>query len=179
MRTLTLLCLLYTSLSLTSCLTTIPARDTVLPTFVFHITGDGFTTEVTQNFDFDNKALYLHRGAYYNAFFIAADPGGVKAASIVIPGVGILEPQSFRGDFSLANSGDPYKYKYACTNCGNEVRDRTEVNFRRMHAIGGPMDGVITNYEIVFSITDYHDNVLEKTLVVRITNESTGIQSRD
>lgn len=179
MRLIIYLCLPTIGLLLTNCRTPIPARDTVLPTFVFHITGDGFTTEINQNFDFDNQALYLKRDALYNAFFIASDPGGVKAASMTMPGVGVIAIGRRTGDFSIANSGDPYIEKYACTNCGSEVRTRAALNFHRLQTIGGPLDGNITNHEFVFGITDYHDNPLEKTLIVRITNEPTGIRSRD
>jgi len=179
MRYLICFSLFSIGLILESCLTTVPARDTVLPTFVFHIKGDAFETEITENFDFDNKALYLKRDAFYNAFFIASDPGGVKGASILMPGLGVLEQGHVTGGFARANSGDPYIDKFDCVTCSAEVRTRAVVNFRGLHAIGGPLDGVITNYEFVFRITDYHDNTLEKTLVVRITNEPTGIRSRD
>ena len=179
MRIVVCLCLCLLSLLFTSCLTTIPAHDTVLPTFVFRVNGDGFNTEITENFDFDNSALYLRRDAYYNTFFIAADPGGVKGASMTIPISTIIDTGRKSGPYHVANASDPYKIKYACSDCSDNVRTRSVLTFHRMHAKGGPLDGTITNYEFVFSITDYHDNTLEKTLIVRITNEPTGIRSRD
>jgi hypothetical protein len=161
-----------------NCATTIPARDTVDPSFVFKISGDGLDENITPTFDFDNKALYLRRGAFYNVVLTVTDRGGLQKASWLLPGSNIIRVNNRNGWF-VANSGDPYIDKYEFTGFRENPVNGATLTSRRMEAVGGPPSGEITNYEFVFSGTDFHDNTLQKTLIVRITNESSRIGSRD
>jgi hypothetical protein len=178
MRTLKYLFLFFTLLLIGGCATTIPVRDTVNPGFVFKITGDGLNENITPDFDFDNSALYLRRGAVYNVILTVTDQGGLQNASWVLPYGNIIRLNN-RNGWLIANSGDPYLDKYSFTGFRESPVNATAITSSRMEAIGGPLSGEVTNYEFIFTGTDFHDNTLQKTLVVRITNEPSRIGSRD
>lgn len=173
-----ILYLIIISVIASNCATTIPARDTVDPSFVFKITGDGLNENITPTFDFDNKALYLRRGAMYNVILTVTDRGGLQNASWELPGSHILRLLDRNGWF-VANSGDPYRDKYEFTGFRDTPVNGATLTVRRMEAIGGPPSGEIVNYEFVFSGTDFHGNTIDKTLIIRITNEASRIGSRD
>ncbi|KAA3623514.1 MAG: hypothetical protein DWP94_05820 [Flavobacterium sp.] len=173
-----LIYLIVISVMASSCATTIPPRDTVDPAFVFKISGDGLNENITPTFDFDNKALYLRRGAMYNIVLTVTDRGGLHQASWELPGPHILRLND-RNGWLVANSGDPYRDKYQFTGFRESPVNGASLTVRRMEAIGGPPSGEIINYEFVFSGTDFHDNTIQKILIIRITNEASRIGSRD
>jgi hypothetical protein len=141
------------------------------------ITGDGLNENITPTFDFDNKALYLRRGARYNVTLTVTDQGGLKQASWLLPDGRVIRLHNKYG-WLTANSGDPSLAKYQFNDFGETVNGAT-ITSRRMEAVGGALSGNIINYEFVFTGIDHHDNTLQKTLVVRITNEPSRIGSRD
>jgi len=69
-----------------SCETEIPPEDPTPPTFIFRITGDGFTHDFTQDSDFDNIQLNLKDGVRYNYILSAGDQGGTDRIQWFVPG---------------------------------------------------------------------------------------------
>lgn len=168
-------------LSVYSCRTTIPPRDTVDPTFNFNVQGDGFNVDINQDFDFDNKVLYLRRGAFYRMILAFNDPGGLREVYWELPHRGIIRlgERTGSGTWVVANSGDPYRAAYKWLGFETDPISNGISTYPRVEAIGGPLDGTVPNYAFDFVITDFHDNTLDKTLIVRITNEATRIGPRD
>ncbi len=183
MKHLFLMCLLVGVLAV-GCKTTIPPRDTRPPTFILKIIGDGLNEDITDDFDFDNKALYLRRGRSYRVIFTYSDQGGLKEMSWFFPtGVITLGGETTAaGYLILENTGDPYKSQRKWlpghTEEGEAYRSNilTYTDFR---AIGGPMDGTITNYEWEIVVTDLRENETNRKLVLRVTNEPSRIGSID
>jgi hypothetical protein len=178
MKTLSFLTILCLFFAITSCSTTIPVRDTVLPKFVFKITGDGINETINQDFDFDNKVLYLRRGALYTVALSVTDQGGLKMASWELPYSAIIRLNNPVG-WPIANSGNPYMDKYEFTGYRESPVNGAVTNSIRIEAIGGPLSGDVVNYEFIFSGRDFHNNSIQKTLIVRITNEASRIGPRD
>ncbi|MAP54515.1 hypothetical protein [Altibacter sp.] len=166
-------------LPILGCRTTIPPRDSVLPTFVFKIQGDGLNENITQDFDFDNSALNLRRGQRYRVVYTGADSGGLKEMTWRLPYSNIVGLGGQRGNFLYANSGDPYVNLYRYNGFTEDPRTGASMTVQAMVTHGGPLDGVVENYEFVFRVVDFHDNSIEKTLIVRITNAPTAIVPRD
>ncbi|MFK7811489.1 MAG: hypothetical protein AB8B59_03290 [Maribacter sp.] len=61
-----------------SCETEIPDTDIEPPTFLFEISGDGFSETFDQNTDFESFQLNLREDALYTITFSGADLGGMK-----------------------------------------------------------------------------------------------------
>lgn len=174
-------CLIIIGLINTGCATTIPARDTVDPTFIFHIQGDGLNDDINQSFDFDNKVLYLRRGARYRIVYSFADPGGLKEMTWELPHSTIISlyGRSGSGEWTIVSSGNPDADKYKWTGYEASPVRNGLVSYSQVDAIGGPLDGSVPNYEMEFTVTDFHDNTTQKTLIIRITNEPSRIGPRD
>ena len=181
MKIIYLICLIIAGVLVTNCGTTIPARDTVEPTFIFHIQGDGLNDDINENFDFDNKVLYLRRNARYRVVYSIVDSGGLKEMYWELPSSRViaLSERAGSGIWTIQNSGSPFRDRYKWTGDSlNPVRNGI-VSYRRVDAIGGPLDGTVPNYEMDFTITDLLGNTTNKTLIVRITGEQSRIGTRD
>ncbi|MDC8002495.1 hypothetical protein POV27_00395 [Aureisphaera galaxeae] len=170
---------------LVSCKTTLPPRDTRPPEFILKIIGDGLNEEITEDFDFDNKALYLRREASYRVIFTFTDQGGLKEMSwIYSAGVISLGGETTAAGFlSIANSGDPYKQQRKwiplLPDDSGEVYRSNIITYTDFKAIGRPPSGSIDNYEWEIVITDMRDNITNRKLVLRITDEPSRIGSID
>ncbi|GAB5398523.1 MAG: hypothetical protein Aureis2KO_01080 [Aureisphaera sp.] len=166
------------------CKTTVPPRDTRPPEFILKIIGDGLNEEITEDFDFDNKALYLRRGASYRVIFTYTDSGGLKEMSWIYTG-GVIHlggETSAVGLLTIANSGDPYKSQRKWQPL---LEDETEayrsniVTYTDFQAIGGPLGEGIVDHEWEIVVIDVRDNETNRKMVLRITNEPSRIGSID
>jgi len=63
-----------------SCETEIPDTDSVPPTFIFRISGDGFERDFNQDTDFESFQLNLRTGVEYDFAYSVGDDGGLKNA---------------------------------------------------------------------------------------------------
>ena len=161
------------------CQTTIPVRDTVPPIFNFHISGDGLNLDINQNFDFDNKALYLKRDALYNIIFTASDGRALERASWEMPPRDVILMYENEDDWITLVTTPPEPQVTQWTGDPNNPITARFLAPWRFQALGGPQNGVIRNFIFKFSAGDYHSNTTTRTLIVRITNDDSHVGSRD
>lgn len=181
MKTLYKISLLIAVILMTACRTTIPPRDTVDPTFNLLVQGDGISEDINQDFDFDNSVLYLKRGARYRWILTFNDPGGLKELTMELPNNSIiaLGEETVSGTWLIESISDPYRIRYKWEGYETDPVKNGLVSFGRVDAIGGPLDGTVPNYELEIMVTDFKENTVDKTLIIRITNEDSRIGSRD
>jgi len=172
------------SLLICSCVTTNrPARDTREPTFLMKIKGDGLDEEITEDFDFDNRALYLRRNATYQILFTINDAGGLKSAAWEYP-LQTINPgdlRAARGLIATSNSGDPNREQqsWSPVNFNDDVYSSNLISTNRLVAIGGPLDGTVQNFDWEIEVIDMNNNTTRRTLIYRVTNDPSRIGSRD
>lgn len=179
MRNSVTLSILLLSLSLTSCKTTIPDRDSVVPTIYFQLTGSGLSTgdvEITETFDFDNQALYLERNKTYNVLLSGKDSGGVSHITWELPNNGIVEiPDPIPSPWTDGAGSIGTRLLQVE---GNRSDPRSSI-LLGTKIIGRTLDtGGTENRDFVFTVKDYHDNTLNKTLRVIIGAGPTRIGPR-
>jgi len=161
------------------CQTTIPVRDTVPPIFNFHISGDGLNLDINQNFDFDNKALYLKRDALYAIIFTASDGRALERARWEMPSRDVVLMNENEDDWITLVTQPPEPQATQWTGDPNNPITAMYLAPGRFQALGGEQNGVINNFIFKFSASDYHSNTTTRTLIVRITNDDSHIGSRD
>lgn len=178
-RLTTILLVSCIALLCSNCRTTIPTRDTVRPDFNFQIQGDGLSVDMNQDFDFDNKALYLKRGATYSIIYTASDQGGLSYAALRIPRreVMILSENFDAWVNVVSNIANPQTIEWRGRR-ENPVTG-TILTSNALRVLGPPPSGTIPNFDMLFIATDFHDNRIQKRLVVRVTNEDSRIGSID
>jgi len=179
MKNSIILSILVLSLSLTSCKTTIPDRDTVVPTLFFQLTGSGLATgdiEITETFDFDNQALYLERNKTYNVLLSGKDSGGVSKVTWELPTNNIIElPEPLPSPWTDGSGSIGTRILQAE---GNRSDPRSSI-LLGTKIIGRTLDtGGTENRDFIFTVIDYHGNTLNKTLRVIIGAGPTRIGPR-
>jgi hypothetical protein len=161
------------------CRSNIPVRDTVPPIFNFHISGDGINLDINQNFDFDNKALYLKRDALYAIIYTASDGQALARASWEMPSRDIVLMFESEDDWITLATTPP---ELQITEWRGDPNNPVSAKYlapSRFQALGTAPSGVIRNFSFTFSAVDYHSNTTTRTLIVRITNDDSHIGSRD
>jgi len=168
---------LFLGLLFTSCATVIPNLDTRLPEFVFLVRGDGISEQLDEDFDFDNTVLYLKRGDTYTVNYTGSDAGGVRQIMLEMP-----QHQAFANP-SLISGNDWF---FASTSSSavtllwegrrtEPTRGSTVV--WEFGAIGLTSDNV-DEVEFIFTVIDFHDNTIRKTLTIRIYNQDPQLAPR-
>jgi len=171
--------LLLASPLLQSCEGRISARDTVPPIFNFHISGDGLNLDIDDDFDFDNKALYLKRDALYAIIYTASDGKALERASWEMPSSHIVLMYENEEDWVTVTTTPPEPQFTQWTGDPNSPITAKYLVPSRFQALGDAHDGVIRNFLFTFSAGDYHSNTTTRTLIVRITNDDSHVGSRD
>ncbi len=179
MKNSIILGLLIVSISLTSCKTTIPDRDTVIPGVAFNLYGNGISTgdiQITATFDFDNQALYLKRDLTYNILFSGTDSGGVSKVTWELPNSNIIQfPDPIPSSWIDRSGSIDTRILEAN---GNPSDPRSSI-LLGTKIIGHTLDnGGTENRDFKFTVIDFRGNTLMKTLRVIIGAGPTRIGPR-
>lgn len=166
-------------LSISSCKTTIPDRDSVVPTFFFQLTGSGLSAgdvEITETFDFDNQALYLERNKTYNVLLSGKDSGGVSKVIWELPNNNIIElPEPVPSPWTDSSGSIGSRLLQAE---GDRSDPRSSI-LLGIKMIGHTLDsGGTENRDFIFTVIDFHGNTFNKTLRVIIGAGPTRIGPR-
>jgi hypothetical protein len=169
---------LIVSLSLTSCKTTIPTNDSIIPTLTVMFGGDGlsFNDLTIDDPEFDTKAVYLKRNVEYTILFSGKDDGGVKKITFTTPKENIMEfpegiPSSWTEGFGTATTR-------VFTNEGDMSDPRSSMLFSAKFIPKNTPGESSESADLIFKVTDFKNNTLNKTLRLVIGAGPTHIGPR-
>ncbi|MAM30138.1 MAG: hypothetical protein CMC13_14045 [Flavobacteriaceae bacterium] len=165
--------LIAIALCTTSCKTTIPAMDSIDPTFFLKVTNVP-DIEVDENFS-DSNVVYLERDATFNILFSGKDDGGVQEVRWELPTNDVVEVvddlpgnwvelpgtismRTFRNQGDMSDPRSSILYGGEIIPRGNSL---------------GVQDVVFT-----FTITDFNGNTTVKPITIRINPDRTEIGPR-
>lgn len=169
-------------IGLFSCKTTIPVNDSITPTLTVMISGDGLNySDLTLNDpDFDTKAFRLKRDVTYNILFSGKDRGGVKEITFNSPLASIMEfPEGIPSNWTETTTsiGIPTEREFKTT--GDPSDPRSSLVFGSSFILRIEANDVTSeNRTLSFEVIDFHDNTLNKTLLLEIGPGPTGIIAR-
>lgn len=164
---------------LTSCKTTVPANDSIIPTLTVMFSGDGINVkDLTINDpEFDTKAIYLKRDVEYLIVFSGKDTGGVKEVTWEYP----IENITFKPDDphpSNWTSGLDASNTSKIKSEGNRMDPKSSIiysnNFTPRNSNGQDVSQILLKY----TVTDFHNNELRKELRLIIGAGPTRIGNR-
>ncbi len=159
-----------------NCRTIVPERDSVAPTFLFHIRGTTLNEEIRETFDFDNSVLYLKRGDAYNALFSANDAGGLQFIRWRLAGNPIFQVTNFFADPCIIRSISNGELEILCN---GDRDDPTTGLFTSVDFIAnGATTSTVEERDVYFSTYDFKGNETSKILTIRITNEGPRVGPR-
>ncbi len=167
---------LFLTFLIGGCKTVVPERDSVAPTFLFHIRGTTLNEEIKETFDFDNSVLYLKRGEAYNALISTNDAGGVQLLRWRLPGNPIFRVTStFAGPCNI-RSISMGQLEILCNSDRNDPLTGlfTSVDF----IANGATTSTVEEFDVYFTTIDYKGNETSKILTIRITNEGPRVGPR-
>ncbi|QIE60300.1 hypothetical protein G5B37_12230 [Rasiella rasia] len=173
MKTKIFLGLIAIVLFATGCKTTIPAMDSIDPTFFFKVT-DVDDIELDENFS-DSNVVYLMRNETFNILFSGKDQGGVQEVRWTLPNndvvevvndlpgnweevPGSLSTRTFRNQGDMSDPRSSILYGGQIIPRGNTL---------------GVQDVIFT-----FTITDFNGNTTTKPITIRINPDRTEIGPR-
>jgi hypothetical protein len=168
---------LLLSIIVTSCKTTIPANDSIIPTLTVALTGDGVDlSDLTiDDIEFDTKAFYLKRNTEYTILFSGKDAGGVKKVTWEFPknNVEVLNPISSNWSEDLETAT-----LRSLKSEGNPMDPRSSILFSNDLIFRNQTSGSTESIEFNYTVTDFRDNVLTKTLIIIIGAGPTQVGPR-
>lgn len=168
--------LILIALATTNCRTTVPERDSVAPTFLFHIRGNTLNEEIRQTFDFDSSVLYLKREEVYNVLFSGNDAGGLQFLRWRHAKYPIFRVNSIFSEPCLIRDISPIEQEILCNGDRNNPLTGlfTSIDFVPI----GNTSNTIEEIDVYFDVGDYRGNITSKILTIRITNEAPRIGPR-
>ncbi|MEM7186066.1 MAG: hypothetical protein AAF466_05345 [Bacteroidota bacterium] len=152
------------------CRTVIPERDSVSPKFLFRIENRAYTLDITETFDFDNRALYLKRGETYRIVYTGNDQGGLAFLTWILPNNRSFRiPNSFFGSCTIEDAGTD-RMRVQCA--GDRSDPRTGLVITADLIVNGVTTSSVEEYEFNLNAQDYFANGTNKFLAVRIHNDA-------
>ena len=173
MKTKFFLGLAIIALTLSGCKTTIPAMDSIDPTFFFKVTNVP-DIELNETFN-DANVVYLQRNESFDILFSGKDQGGVQEVTWTLPNNDVIEVvDDLSGNWELLPGS---------------LSTRT---FRNQGDMSDPRSSILYGGEIIprgnslgvqdvlftFTITDFNGNTTTKPVTIRINPDRTEIGPR-
>lgn len=176
MKKIAFIFLILIGLVTISCRTTVPERDSISPTFLFHIRGTTLNEEIKETFDFDNSVLYLKRGEAYNAVFSANDAGGLELIRWRLAGFPIFRVTNSFSFPCIIRSISSTELEILCN--GDRNNPLTSLTTFADFIANGATTSSVEELDVYFTTLDFRGNETAKTLTIRITNEGPRVGPR-
>ena len=162
---------------LTSCKTTIPTNDSIMPTLTVALSGDGVNINdlTIDDIEFDTKAFYLKRNTQYTILFSGKDAGGVEKVTWEYPtnNITIIDPMPSNWSNDIASPGST-KIKSE----GNSADPRSSILFSNKFTAQNNPGQDVTEILLKYTVKDFSGNLLSKQLRVFIGAGPTRIGPR-